>query len=56
MQYIELPTIQIRSDLLIDKPVEPEEQNRNTVRTEIDMSDVKTPDDLYRFVSEYVMK
>ena len=56
MQYIELPTIKIRSDLLIDKPVEPENQNRNPVITENDMSDGKTPDDLYRFVSEYVMK
>ena len=56
MQYIELPTIQIRSDLLVDKTVEPENQNRNTVRMEVDMSDVKSPDDLYRFVSEYVMK
>jgi len=56
VQYIELPTIKIRSDLLIDKPVEPENQNRNPVITENDMSDGKTPDDLYRFVSEYVMK
>lgn len=56
MQYIELPTIKIRSDLLIDKPVEPENQDRNPVTTENDMSDGKTPDDLYRFVSEYVMK
>ena len=31
MQYIELPTIQIRSDLLIDKPVEPE----NTITIDI---------------------
>ena len=51
MQYIELPTIKIRSDLLIDKPVEPE--NNTTERTETKMSDVKTPDDLYKFVSDY---